>query len=258
MRPGANTAPHTNDDAGNIVARATVEGCSHQVVGPFLRVAMAANAFAQIVVRDEIRQTIAGEQQTVACLRGERPHFRAFVHLGASEKFVKDVAPGTAFRLVGSDGAAAGKGVGHGMVERQLLDLFAANQVSRAVANPGDPHLIFLLHGQHRRRAHFPLGVLVLTGGDDGLVRFKKGLLNGPAGIDVRDQLIVDDARDDLGGEAAGLLAAFLAAHTVGNEENVAVGVGHAAIFIVGALPLSAAAADVDDEIRHGKMAPAG
>ena len=58
----------------------------------------------------------------------------------------------------------------------------------------------------------------------------------------VLRQPVLQDARDDLGGQAAGLLAEVLASHAVGNEEEVVIGIGHEAVFVVGASALGAAA----------------
>ena len=52
-------------------------------------------------------------------------------------------------------------------------------------------------------------------------------------GVVAGGQPIMQDARNDVRRHAAGLFAAILTAHAVGDKEDAAVRVGHVAVFIV-------------------------
>ena len=82
------------------------------------------------------------------------------------------------------------------------------------------------------------------------MIGLGKGGLNGLIG-GIVCKTILQHARHNLRGEAAGLLPGVLAAHAVGDEEDIMVRVGHETIFVIGSQSLSTAAADANDIFRH-------
>src|SRR5436309_10885738 len=59
VRSSASGRIEDDDDAGDVVARAALEGRHHEVLRPLLRVAEGARPLAQIVERHEVRQAVA-------------------------------------------------------------------------------------------------------------------------------------------------------------------------------------------------------
>src|SRR5262245_4641011 len=137
------------------------------------------------------------------------------------------------------------------MIGGELLDSPATDQVRAAVAQPGYVDLVVLLDGDHGGGAHATAGGLRLSGTDDLLVRLVQGVAHGVLGVLVLFQVGLENARNELGGHAAGAFAVVLPPHAVSNEEKFAVGIGNKAVFVVGASALGAAAADLNDVFRH-------
>ena len=106
------------------------------------------------------------------------------------------------------------------MIDGELFHAVAADEVGPAVAQSGDINLIVFLHGENGGGSHAAASTLIGPGGDNGLVRFREGGLNGV--IDgILSETILQHARDDLGGETAGFFAGILTAHAVGDEKHI-------------------------------------
>ena len=90
-----------HDDASDVVVGAALQRQHHQFVRPFLRIVVTRRADAQIFRCDEIRQTIAGQNETVAGFRRERVDLRRIRQIGAAEKLVEYMAIGTLPRCSG-------------------------------------------------------------------------------------------------------------------------------------------------------------
>jgi hypothetical protein len=104
-----------------------------------------------------------------------------------------------------------------------------------------------LLNGQDRGRAHAATGGLTQAGIDDGPIRFCQGILNGATGIFLGGEPILENARNDLCRQAARLLATILAAHPVGDQKDLTLGIGDEAILVVWSEPLCAAATELEN-----------
>src|SRR5207249_3232666 len=64
-------------------------------------------------------------------------------------------------------------------------------------------------------------------------------------------EAVLDNARNDLRGQAAGLFALVLAPHAVRDQIQLVAGIGHEAIFVVGPDALGTVGTDTDDKFRH-------
>ena len=103
-----------------------------------------------------------------------------------------------------------------------MLDAVAADQVSTAVTHTGDVAGLVAVQRQHGGRAHASAGRLVAARVDDRLVGPGDGVLHRVVGVDLISQPVLDDARDKVRRHARGHFTAFLAAHAVGHQEQLA------------------------------------
>jgi hypothetical protein len=235
-----------DDDAGDVVIGAAFESEGNQFVRPFLRVAVTTGAASQVVGRYEVRQTIAGQHQTVARLRRKRMHLRRIGEIGTTEKFVEDVAIRTLPRLFGGEGTIAEQSLSDGVIDGKLFDAVAANEISATVAESRDVNAIVLPQCEDGGCAHTPTRGLMAARVKDGAIGFQQRLHHRLARIDVRIESDLHGARNNIHRHAARFFAVFLTTHAVGHQENVLRRVGNITILVIGSQPLSAAAANAD------------
>src|SRR5579875_2116991 len=169
---GEGTSQKRYHNAGDVIVGAALQGQCHQLVGPFLGIAVARGACAQIISGHEVGQAVAGQDEIVARLWCEWMHLGGIRKIATTEKFVENMAVGTLLGLLGSQGPAAEQSVGDGVVDSQLFDTIAANKVSAAVAESSDVDPIVLAYGQDSRGAHAPVAGLAAAGFEDGTIGF--------------------------------------------------------------------------------------
>ena len=171
-----------------------------------------------------------------------------------------DVALEVAERL-GVDALPAGEFPSERVVVGQLLHAGAADAVGARVADVGDPSALGAQHhGGAGGAEAVELGVVPADLVDGGV-----GLLEGAGERGqhaVLGDVLEERQRDDADGLGAGLLADGVAAHAVGDEEDVAVGLkvrvvggglGDAGVLVVAALDADVGQASVADV--HARVA---
>ena len=72
----------------DVVSGTAVQGEVDKMLHPGLGIGISSGAIAKVVVANEVGQAVAGEQESVAGLRGEGKNFGALHHIGAAEEFV--------------------------------------------------------------------------------------------------------------------------------------------------------------------------
>src|SRR5262249_2351442 len=94
-------------NTGHVIARAALQGHLHEVIGPRLRVREFFGLAAEVLLTDVIGQAVGREQQAIAGLGSERPHFGAGRRFDAAEEFVQNVLPRTIAGLFAGQRAVA-------------------------------------------------------------------------------------------------------------------------------------------------------
>src|SRR5438132_9191342 len=102
------------------------------MLSPHLRVRKAAGTGTKVILRDVVGKAIARQKKTIAGLRRKGADLSAVRQLRAAEKLVQHMLPGAMACFFRAEHTGRHQSLGYRMIDRQLIDLLSANQVSAA------------------------------------------------------------------------------------------------------------------------------
>ena len=121
--------------------------------------------------------------------------------------------------FIGTNGLGFHQGLGQRMIDGQLFDLASADQISPAIAHPGDENVfVFAPDGQDHGGTHVAQVTIQGAHGDDFFVGLNNGFADDLLGgfrVGVGGEVLLELAGHHFGGALAGDLARCLTAHTV-------------------------------------------
>ena len=212
------------DDAGDVVGPAALEGELDQRVGALAGIGDVLQGRVDRVEGDEAGEPVGAEHPAVARMGGAQGEVELGVRVDVAEHAHQHRALRVPLRLLLGEPSLVQQPLDEGVVLGDLDGLLLAQQIGARVADVGEGELALGAQQRGDRGAQAPQLRLVPCAAQDLLVRLEHALLEG---------------RDDVGGRGLGVqggqapdrdrggdVAAGVAAHAVGDHQQVAARVG--------------------------------
>ena len=221
---GAGGLADVDDHDGDVVGGAAVERRLHQPVGHLLGAGVGREQLVQLVERHDAGQAVGAQHPPVAVAGVEHHRVDLGGALDVAEHAHQHRAPRVHHRLLGGDAAGVDESLHERVVGGDLAQLAGAQQVDARVADVRDHDAVAVeQHGADRGAHAGELGVLghglgeLAVGGDQGALEGGRGIRRG--------RVVAVGLGDAAGRDGARHVTAGVAAHAVGDEEQVAPGV---------------------------------
>ena len=212
------------DDAGDVVGAAALQGELHERVGALAGVLDVLQGRVDRVEGDQPGEAVGAQQPAVAHMGCAQREVQLGIRVDVAEHAHEHRALRMPLGLVLRESALVQQALDEGVVLRDLDGLLVAQEIGAGVADVGEGELALGAQQRGDRGAQAPQLRLVPCAAQDLLVRLEHALLEG---------------RDDVGGRGLGVqggqapdrdrggdVAAGVAAHAVGDHQQVAARVG--------------------------------
>ena len=221
---------HVDDDDGDVVAAALAVGHRHQLVGGGLRIGDRLDHLDDVVVADLVDEAVAAQEEAVAAHERQRPGVDADGRIDA-QRSRHDVAPRVVARLVVGDVAGGDELLHVAVVDGDAPQPAVAQQVRARVADVDEGELLVggvaavgVGLGDHDQRGDRRAHPLLVRVADRRPVDVAVGLGDRRHHVVERGAVGAEPGAEHVDGEGAGDLAGAVAAHPVGDGEDVRLG----------------------------------